>query len=361
MGQGGEGPGPAAGGSGAAWGKEGRGRGRPPVGGEEAADPGRHGARRGGARAGRQREERRGGAGRRREERREGAGAGCRREAVRGSGGRERERERECVCARMFGGGGSGVRVMRAEKVSLQGLGHNDLMKHVMHSGIARTADQRHQLMKRMEPLAEENKILWEALSLSEKSIQRAQRERDLAESNSRDLEHQKEVLSERLTAASEQLKKTSEQLATVSEELKNMSEQLGKKNGELKNKTEQLDRKCQQFEDSKMQNSTNFAKPSSKSDKRKRKSRSEQINWPEELKDYRHKTKAQFDVLVQEAKVQKDNFNTITCRNKTSTRLHRQLNRCPVLTACSKGQIPSFRDARQRGRTSKTSTATPF
>ena len=89
--------------------------------------------------------------------------------------------------------------------------------------------------MKRMEPLAEENKILQEALSLSEKSIQRAQCERDLAESNSRDLEHQKVVLSDRLTAASEQL-------AIVSEELKNMSEQLGKKNGELKSKTEQLD-----------------------------------------------------------------------------------------------------------------------
>ena len=29
-------------------------------------------------------------------------------------------------------------------------------------------------------------------------------------------------------------------------------------------------------------------------------------------LVDYRHKAKAQFDVLVQEAKVQKDNFNTI-------------------------------------------------
>ena len=58
--------------------------------------------------------------------------------------------------------------------------------------------------MKRMEPLAEENKKLREALNLSEKSIQRAQRERDLAESNSRDLEHQKGVLSEQLTAASE-------------------------------------------------------------------------------------------------------------------------------------------------------------
>jgi len=101
-----------------------------------------------------------------------------------------------------------------------------------------------------MEPLAEENKILREALSLSEKSIQRAQRERDLAESNSRDLEHQNGVLSERLTASSEQLKKTSEELAIVSEELKNMSEQLSKKNGELDSKTEQLDRKCQQLED---------------------------------------------------------------------------------------------------------------
>jgi len=53
------------------------GRGRPPW-----ADPGRRGARRGGA-----------GAGRRREERRGGAGAGRRREAVRGSGGRERRAE----------------------------------------------------------------------------------------------------------------------------------------------------------------------------------------------------------------------------------------------------------------------------
>ena len=79
--------------------------------------------------------------------------------------------------------------------------------------------------MKRMEPLAEENKKLREALNLSEKNIKRAQRERDLAKSNSQDLEHQKGVLSERLMAASEQLKKTSEQLATVSEELKNMSE----------------------------------------------------------------------------------------------------------------------------------------
>ena len=60
--------------------------------------------------------------------------------------------------------------------------------------------------MKRMEPLAEENKKLWEAMNLSEKNIQRARRERDLAESNSRDLEHQNGVLSEQLVAATEQL-----------------------------------------------------------------------------------------------------------------------------------------------------------
>ncbi|XP_066385024.1 patellin-2-like [Miscanthus floridulus] len=110
--------------------------------------------------------------------------------------------------------------------------------------GIARTAEQRHQLMKRMEPLAEENKKLREALDLLEKSIKRAQRERDLAESNSWDLAHQKGVLSEQLTAASEQLKKKSEQL-------------------------------------SKTQNSASFARTSSKFDKRKRKSQSEQTNWP--------------------------------------------------------------------------------
>jgi len=164
--------------------------------------------------------------------------------------------------------------------------------------------------MKRMEALAEENKRLREALSLSEKSIQRAQRERDLAESNSWDFEHQNGVLSKRLTASSEQLKKTSKELAIVSKELKTMSEQLSKKNEELDSKTEQLGRKCQQLEDvsklksgilfrvmcfavigrifslsyhlclqRKMQNSTSFARPSNKSDERKRRSRSEPTN----------------------------------------------------------------------------------
>ena len=77
--------------------------GRPPAGGEEAADPGRRGARRGGARAGRRREERRGGAGAARGK----EGRGRRREAVRGSGGRERRAEQ----ARVRACGGRQVRV----------------------------------------------------------------------------------------------------------------------------------------------------------------------------------------------------------------------------------------------------------
>ena len=55
--------------------------------------------------------------------------------------------------------------------------------------GIARTAIQWQQLIKRMEPLAEENEKLKEAVKLMEKNIQRAQCERDLAESHTQDLE----------------------------------------------------------------------------------------------------------------------------------------------------------------------------
>ena len=54
-----------------------------------------------------------------------------------------------------------------------------------MHlQGITRTTEQWHQLIKRMEPLTEENKKLRETMNLMERNIQRAQRERDLAESN---------------------------------------------------------------------------------------------------------------------------------------------------------------------------------
>ena len=42
--------------------------------------------------------------------------------------------------------------------------------------GIARTAVQWQQLIKRMEPLAEENAKLKEAMKLMEKNVQRAQR-----------------------------------------------------------------------------------------------------------------------------------------------------------------------------------------
>ena len=58
-----------------------------------------------------------------------------------------------------------------------------------------------------MEPLAEENEKLREAMNLMERNIQRAQRERDLAESNARDLEYQKGVLTEKLAAMSEEVR----------------------------------------------------------------------------------------------------------------------------------------------------------
>ena len=68
----------------------------------------------------------------------------------------------------------------------------------IMHlQEITWTTEQRHQLIKRMEPLAEENEKLKEAVDVSERNNLRAQRERDLAESNAWDLEYQKGVLSE--------------------------------------------------------------------------------------------------------------------------------------------------------------------
>ena len=71
-----------------------------------------------------------------------------------------------------------------------------------------------------MEPLAEENEKFKEAMKLMEKNIQRAQREQDLAESNARDLEYQKGVLSEQLATVSKHLHGKFEQLATNSEQL---------------------------------------------------------------------------------------------------------------------------------------------
>ena len=69
-----------------------------------------------------------------------------------------------------------------------------------------------------MEPLAEENMKLKEAMKLMEKNVQRAQRERDLVESNAWDLEHQKGALSEQLATMSEQLRCNSKQLERSSE-----------------------------------------------------------------------------------------------------------------------------------------------
>ena len=59
-------------------------------------------------------------------------------------------------------------------------------------------------MIKRMEPLAEENQKLKEAMKLLEKNTQRSRRERYLAESNTLDLEHQIGVLSEQLATTKE-------------------------------------------------------------------------------------------------------------------------------------------------------------
>ena len=79
-------------------------------------------------------------------------------------------------------------------------------------------------MIKRMEPIAEENSKLKEAMKLIEKNIQRAQRERDLAKSNARDLEYQKGALSEQLKSISEQLERTSEQLRSFSDQKKGIT-----------------------------------------------------------------------------------------------------------------------------------------
>ena len=83
-------------------------------------------------------------------------------------------------------------------------LDNDTIIVHLQE--ITQVAEQRRQLIKRMEPLAEENEKLKEAMNLSERNIQRARRERDLAESNTWDLEYQKGVLIEKLVAASEQV-----------------------------------------------------------------------------------------------------------------------------------------------------------
>ena len=75
-----------------------------------------------------------------------------------------------------------------------------------------------------MEPLTEENTKLKEALKLMEKNVQRAQRERDLVESQAWDLEYQKGALSEQLATVFEQLRGRSEQLERSSEKVISLS-----------------------------------------------------------------------------------------------------------------------------------------
>ena len=48
---------------------------------------------------------------------------------------------------------------------------------HCAFGGVTWTAEQRNQLIKRMEPLTEDNEKLKEAMKLMEKNIQRAQHE----------------------------------------------------------------------------------------------------------------------------------------------------------------------------------------
>ncbi|XP_066341900.1 uncharacterized protein [Miscanthus floridulus] len=125
------------------------------------------------------------------------------------------------------------TREFRRLETSLTGV-----MKQIKE--ITRIAEQRRQLIKRMEPLAEENEKLKEAMNLSERNIQRAQHERDLVESNARDLEYQKGVLAEKLAVVSEHVQSQSEQLVVVFGQLKTASEQLELKIEQLKSVSEQ-------------------------------------------------------------------------------------------------------------------------
>ncbi|XP_066311058.1 uncharacterized protein [Miscanthus floridulus] len=183
---------------------------------------------------------------------------------------------------------------------------------------ISRVAEQRRQLIKRMEPLATENEKLKEARNLSEKNIQRAQRERDLAESNVRDLEYQKGVLTEKLAAASEQVRSQSEQLAAISDQLKCASERLERKkqDAELSQMRQTIDQLRQE----------------------KAKEAERATKLVEELKDYRHKAKAQFDVLMQEAKHngRRQHPDTVIQRCKATWENFKTFNRDAITTVAT-------------------------
>ncbi|XP_066365086.1 uncharacterized protein [Miscanthus floridulus] len=170
-----------------------------------------------------------------------------------------------------------------------------------------------------MEPLAEENEKLKEAKNLLEKNIQRAHRERDLAESNTWDLEYQKGVMTEKLAAASEQVRNQSEQLVVVSSQLKNASEQL---NIVSKQKAEQ-DLELVQLRQAIEQLRQEKSKESERADK-----------MAEELKgEY-------LLVGIAEAKVQKENFDVVVAAIK------------PVLDCVDLEMATQTNDMRQRSDT---------
>ena len=64
------------------------------------------------------------------------------------------------------------IKVSTASRVLIFNVGDQSSSLSLMRlQGITRTAEQRRQLIKRMEPLAEENEKLKEAMKLMEKNI----------------------------------------------------------------------------------------------------------------------------------------------------------------------------------------------
>ncbi|XP_066323408.1 uncharacterized protein [Miscanthus floridulus] len=95
--------------------------------------------------------------------------------------------------------------------------------------------------IKRMEPLTEENEKLKEVVKLMEKNVQRAQHECDLTESNTRDLEYQKGILSEQLTTMSEQLQEQDVELGQLRQVIGQLQEEEKKASGQAEKLVEEL------------------------------------------------------------------------------------------------------------------------
>ncbi|XP_066381028.1 uncharacterized protein [Miscanthus floridulus] len=189
---------------------------------------------------------------------------------------------------------------------------------------ITRVVEQGRQLIKRMEPLAEENEKLKEARNLSKKNIQGPQHERDLAESNAQDLEYQEGVLTEKLATVSEQVRSQSKQLATVFGQLKSASEQLERKTKQLNNVSEQ--KAEQNAELGQMRQAV------------------DQLHQ-EKAKETERADKLALELKVQEAKVQKENFDAVItainlvldCVDLELATQHNDMRQCPdtVIQRC--------------------------